>query len=99
MRGTTPKITYSLPFSADLIAKARLSVEFEGKILLRKDTGDFTKEGNLLSLQLTREDTVTLPEGKFVQVQLQVQTTGGECLVAAPESIYTGILLDEEALT
>lgn len=98
MRGTTPRITYELPFAASTVAKAKLIIAHGGSTLLRKDTSQIQKQGSTLSVTLTREDTVKLPEDTRVQIQLEVETTGGDCLVTAPESIYTGSLLDEGAL-
>lgn len=99
MRGTTPQIIYELPFAADMVAKAKIVIKQGDTVLLRKDTADIKKEGNALWVKLTRGDTVKLPEDSRVQIQLEVETTGGDSLVTAPESVYTGRLLDEGALT
>lgn len=98
MRGTTPKITYNLPFDSTLVAKAKIVIKQGDALLLRKGTADIEKKGSALSVTLTRAETVKLPEDTRVQIQLEVETTGGDSLVTAPRSIYTGQLLDEGAL-
>ena len=97
MRGTDPYIQYTLPFDASMVAQARLSISHGDAIVVQKT--DFTAAGNTLTVQLTREDTCALPDDSFVFVQLEVQTTGGNSLVTVPEELYTGRLLNGEALT
>lgn len=98
MRGTTPKLIYDLPFDASMVAKAKVVIKQGETLLLRKNTADCTLSGSTLSLQLTREDTVKLPDDQYVSVQLEVETPGGDSLVTVPTDVYTGRLLDEEAL-
>ena len=98
MRGTTPEIKYELPFDSAMVARAKIVIVYGNETVIRKDTADIKKEGSALSVTLTREETVKLPEDSRVQIQLEVETTGGDSLVTAPRSIYTGQLLDEGAL-
>ena len=98
MRGTTQTLTYQLPFSTELVAKAKLVIARGGAVLLRKDTPQLILEGNTVTANFSREETVKLPEDADVLVQLEVQTLGGEHLVTAPARLYTGQLLDEGAL-
>lgn len=98
MRGTTPHLTFTLPFEASMVAKAKLVIKQGDRLLLRKNTADCTLEDNTLTARLSREDTLQLPEDETVFVQLEIETTGGDSLVAAPVTLYTGRLLDEEVL-
>lgn len=97
MRGTDPYIQYTLPFDTSMVALARLTVSHGDAIVVQKS--DFTAQGNTLTVHLSREDTAQLPDDSHVFVQLEVQTTGGNSLVTAPEELYTGRLLNGEALT
>lgn len=99
MRGTDPCIYYEMPFGQSVVAKAMLTVHHNGRQLLRKDTADmYWEENSRLCISLSREETLLLPDDARVQLQLQIETTDGDSLVAAPNWVYTGILLDGEAL-
>lgn len=99
MRGTNPCLYYQLPFGPEMVAKARLTVHFDGKMLLDRSMIDmYWQKDNMLCIPLTREQTLLLPDDAQVQLQLQIETTGGDYLVAAPQWLYTGILLHEEEL-
>lgn len=99
VRGTNPCLYYCLPFGPEMVAKAALTVHFENKMLLAKTLPDmYWQENNMLCMPLTRQETLCLPDDSRVQLQLQIETTDGDSLVAAPQWLYTGVLLDEEAL-
>ena len=99
MRGTNPYIGYCLPFGPEMVAKARLSIYFADKLLLQKSTDQMHWRGNnMLCIPLTREETLLLPDDTQVQLQLQIENTGGDHLVDTPRWAYTGQLLNEEEL-
>lgn len=99
MRGTDPCIYYDMPFGQAMVAKALLTVHHSGRQLLKRDlSGMHWKENNRLCIPLSREETLQLPDDAHVQLQLQIETPAGDYLVAAPQWLYTGILLSEEAL-
>lgn len=98
MRGTTPHLTFTLPFDASMVAKAKLVIKQGDTLLLRKNTADCALQGNTLTARLSRAETLQLPEDERVFVQLEIETPVGDSLVTAPVTLYTGQLLDEEAL-
>ena len=99
MRGTNPCVYYRMPFCPEMVAKASLSVHLEGNLLLRMTLPEmYWQENNMLCLPFSRQQTLLLPNDRQVQLQLQIETTNGDSMVAAPQWLYTGILLDEEAL-
>ena len=98
MRGQTPQIVYELPFGKEMIQKAKVVIKYGDEVLVRKDTKDCNVEGNVLSVNLSREETVKLPDRQTVYVQLEIETPAGDHLVTDPEASYSGWLLDEEEL-
>ena len=98
MRGQTPKIVYELPFDGELISKAKVVIKYGNEVLIRKSTKDCHIEDNVLSVSLSREESVKLPDRQRVYVQLEIETPAGDHLVTEPEERYSGWLLDEEEL-
>ena len=98
MRGENPTLRFSLPFPRQMVAKAKLVFAHADQILLRKSLEQMYWQENLLCIPLSRADTLQLPNDSRVQLQLEIETTGGDSLVAAPQWLYTGDLLDAEVL-
>lgn len=98
MRGTTATLTYELPFSIDMISKAKIVIKYGDTVLIRKAKAECELADNSISVKLTRAETVKLPENDRVSIQLEIETPAGDSMVTDPETIYTGQLLDEEDL-
>lgn len=72
-RGTTPTITFSLPFASDRITALHLCFSQKSEIVLEKNLTDCTPEGNTLQVSLTEAETLRFDEQKgMVEMQLRV---------------------------
>lgn len=98
MRGQTPELVYELPFGTEMVTKAKIVIKYGDTVLIRKATAECELADNSISVKLTRAETVKLPENDRVSIQLEIETPAGDAMVTDPEVIYTGQLLDEEAL-
>jgi hypothetical protein len=78
VRGTTPTISFGLPFSTGLLSTAFVTVKQRDKTLIEKELSDCQCDGNILTTQLTQEDTLALKIGVPAQIRLVVKTTGGD---------------------
>ena len=55
-RGTTPTLTFALPFQAGIIKNLFVTFSQKGQIVLEKTTADCGLIGNTIELNLTQED-------------------------------------------
>lgn len=81
-----------------MVVKARVSYMYAGTLLLEKNTKDFNLSGSVLSVTLSREDTVKFPDSAMVEVQLEVELYNGQCLKSPVYKFYSSKLLNSEAL-
>ena len=93
-RGTTPTLTFTLPFEAatlDVLSIAFAQVvETRGKkpvVVLEKTLGDCELSGNVISLALTEADTLSLDDKQHVEIQLRAAVNGksmASCIYRVP---------------
>lgn len=68
---TTPTITLVLPEGYDLSEASNVYVTFSsgsGKVKLRKSGSDLSIDGNTVGVDLAQEETGSLPEQTYIQV-------------------------------
>lgn len=80
VRGTTPTLSFGLPFSTDLLATGFVTVKQREEVVIEKELSACDCSGNVLTARLTQEDTLALELGSFVNIRLVVKTTGGDRL-------------------
>lgn len=88
IRGTTPTHKFELPFKMNNIKAMQViyaqaddnTKEYCKKIV--KNTDDCKLEGNVISVNLTQEDTLSLRHGAIVNIQLRVLLNDGKCFVS-----------------
>ena len=77
-RGTTPTLTFTLPFAASELEI--LSIAFSQvnplnglspKLVFEKKLSDCTLSGNVVRVELSENDTLMLSGGKTVEIQLR----------------------------
>ena len=72
-RGTTPVITFTLPFSGDQITALHLCFVQKEEIVLEKDLSACKTEGNTLQVGLTEAETLLFDDKKgMVEMQLRI---------------------------
>jgi len=95
-RGTTPTLTFGLPFSSDLLTAAYITFSQNGSIILEKELSDCTPGENSLELSLSQEDTLLLDSTVgMVMLQLRVKFTDGSAAASDIMHISVGAILKD----
>lgn len=82
-RGTTPKLTFTLPFSTEDINLLYVTFSQEdGQVTLEKSTQDCELEDNKIVLHLSQEDTLSLTELLPTYIQIRIKTNSGEAIAS-----------------
>ena len=97
-KGTTPTFTFELPFSTELLTKAKVTFE-KGETQLSKELNMANFDGNIIKCTLTQEETFLFPCNSQVKMQLRVLTKNGEALASDPFIVFVEECLDDEVLT
>ena len=81
MRGTTPELTFNLPFDAGIIKSLYLTfTDKEKNIVLEKTEADFTLSGSTIKCELSQEETLLFDERTKARMQIRIVTTDGKAL-------------------
>lgn len=73
IRGTTPVHHFDLPYPQEIVNDIRLSYCQKGKAIITKTINDCNLEDNIITVELTQKDTLSLLPNKTVLVELRVQ--------------------------
>lgn len=76
VRGTTPTITFRLPFQTDQIRDVEIYFA-QKNFLFQKDTEDCSFEENRITVTLSQEETMQLNEGLSLRLQARIVFTNG----------------------
>ena len=63
-RGTTPTLTFTLPFPSSKLTLCNVAFAQEGNVVLEKDLSDCQIGENTLTVQLSEEETLQLESEK-----------------------------------
>lgn len=98
IRGTTPSLTFILPFNTAQIQSAEISVKYVDefkKVLITKTLEDCEIGEKSLMVRLTQEETLQFPESTDAKVQLRVLTTEETALASQIFIVSVKKLLNE----
>lgn len=101
IKGTTPTITYNLPFESSLIKSAEIVVMYvdaNKEVLIVRNLVDCTLGKTSISTKLTQEETLKLPAPSSAEVQLRIVTTDDTILATVPEKVTVKRLLKEDVI-
>ena len=96
IRGTTPTLTYKLPFLASVIKSAEITIKYIDdfkKILITKTLADCELGEKTIGTKLTQEETLQFPAPASVLVQLRISTTDDVVMATEPETVTVKKLL------
>lgn len=82
IRGTTPTLTYTLPFETRDIERLWIAFAQRGREVLLLDAERCTIDGNKVVTKLTQEETLTLQQNATVEMQLRVLMVDGTALAS-----------------
>jgi len=74
IRGTTPTLTFTLPFSTDEIDETYVTFAQHRMTKVEKTLDDCTLNGNKLSVKLTQKDTLAFESDTKVEIQLGIKS-------------------------
>jgi hypothetical protein len=81
IRGTTPTFIFSLPFDVSNIKSAYITIKSRWTEV-EKAVTDCSLNGTTITVKLTQEETLALPESQIAGVQLRVLTNDNEALAS-----------------
>lgn len=81
-RGTTPTLTFNLPFAASTLSAAYITFAQFGASVFEKALTDCTASGQALTVTLTQSDTLLLNATEKVEIQIRGKTTDGEVIAS-----------------
>lgn len=79
IRGTTPTLTFNLPFKTSVIKSAYLTIRCMGEEI-EKTLADSNLGATSITFTLTQEETLKLPKSRRAEMQLRILTTNNEAL-------------------
>lgn len=82
IRGTTPRLEFTLPFGTDMIQAAYVTFAHKGNVVLEKELSECSCEGDKIILNLSQKDTLALQAGTVVEMQIRVLTIGNNALAS-----------------
>ena len=98
-RGTTPTLTFTLPFEVEQISKISLVFFQSHKLVFEKTKEDFTFEGNNLILKLTEKETLQFnASSNPVEMQFRV-LVNGDVIASKIMKVEVKRILCEEVLS
>lgn len=71
IRGTTPTLNFTLPFECSTLTACSIAFAQDKVVVLEKTLGDCQMNGNVLSVELTQEDTLSLDCQKVLEIQVR----------------------------
>lgn len=98
IRGTTPTHYFDIKdegVDKSVISKVNVLYGQDDKLLFKKKTSDCVVEDKTITTKLTRDESLMFDHTKPAQVQLLVETLGGETLETIVEEIGVDKLLDD----
>ena len=101
--GSTPTITYNVPFDPTTLQKCRVVFSSKnGSILLEKNIDELqfatTQTGGTISFTMTQDETLRFPNNTEAKTQIHIVDAIGSAAVSNVISFNTSILLKREAL-
>lgn len=97
-KGTTPTLTFKLPFDVAMLSNAKVTL-CQGNVRLEKKLCDCGTTDDSLTVKLTQEETFLFDCKSTVKAQLRVVTTNGEALASDVFTILVAQCLDDEVIS
>ena len=95
IRGTTPRLEFTLPFDVSQIAEAYVTFCQSGRVAIEKRLDECEAEGNMLSIRLTQEETLSLSTVHATEIQIRVRMLSGDALASNIIRVTTDRILKD----
>lgn len=101
--GSTPTITYNVPFDPTTLQKCRVVFTSKsGMVVLEKNIDELrleaTDTGGTISFDMTQEETLRFPNNTEAKTQIHIMDYSGSAAVSNVITFNTSILLKREVL-
>lgn len=97
-KGTTPKLTFTLPFDTKDVSCVRVIFAHNNEPILTKDEKACSMTGNDVVIPFTQEETFLFKCDTNYQVQVRVKLRDGSVLASDIMNLPVERCLDEEVL-
>ena len=97
-KGTTPTLTFKLPFETAMLANAKVTLRQDDAVLEKRLCDCATAE-NSLTVKLTQEETFLFDCNSHIKAQLRVVTINGDALASDIFTIFVAQCLDNEVIS
>lgn len=77
IRGTTPTVTFNLPFNVDIIRNCEVYFGQNDELLVTKEMSECVLDGTTLAVTLSQSDTLAFDEEEKLQLQIRFVFTDG----------------------
>lgn len=84
IRGTTPTMSFGLPFETDQLEVGFVTVQQNGSTIFEKPLSVCSCEGRTVTARFEQEDTLSLESESSAEIRLVVKTVDGERLETKP---------------
>lgn len=93
IRGTTPTLAFKLPFQADLLTEAWITLAQNKCEILTKELSDCTVQDDIISVKLTQAETMMLCANDMTQIQIRALTEDGNALASVVINVKTEAII------
>jgi hypothetical protein len=95
IRGTTPKLEFTLPFEVATLTDCYVTLAQNDTVLVEKCMTDCQCDGKTLVARLTQEETLKLDCDCNTEIQIRAKTTMGEAIASDIFMVDTGRILKD----
>lgn len=95
IRGTTPRLEFTLPFDVSQIAEAYITLSQAEKTVLEKRFEECEAEDSMLIIRLSQEETLKLRAGSTTEIQIRARLHSGDALASNIIRVGTERILKE----
>ena len=101
IRGTTPTLTFVLPYAVDIFSAIGIAFMQNGKVDMDKSLKDCTVKDNKLTLKLSQAETLKFSANPEDEIEIQLRLLGLDSSAYASQVIHTSAkrILKEGELT
>ena len=82
VRGTTPTLTFTLPFNTSIIKSVYVTFSQKDQEVFTVETNNCTLSDNQLIIELTQSQTLAFTQNAVVEIQLRVLTNEDDALAS-----------------
>ena len=93
--GTTPTLTFTIPFETSSITALYISFMKAGAVRVEKDISHCTLGEKTISCALTQEETLKFGNEQKIEIQIRAKKTTGEAVASNVMSVMTSKVLKD----